>query len=111
MVNSTGDSVECAAKCIGCFAWRWLGANFGDFNAMRFDKQNSKQLLCEVWINLLVDCPLSAQIQNLSHSLGLHHRSSSLGFDCGNLLANHHAFSEQVDDRRINVVDVLAQLV
>ena len=78
---------------------------------MSFGKQDSKQLLCEIWINLLVDCPLSAQIQNFTHSLGLHHRSSSLGFDRGNLFANRHAFSEQVDDRRVNVVDVLAQLV
>jgi hypothetical protein len=54
---------------------------------------------------------LSAQIQNFSHSLGLHHRCGSLGFYRGNLFANCHAFSEQVDDRRVNVVDALAQLV
>ena len=62
MIDATGDCVECATKCIGCLAWRWFGANFGNFNAMCFGEQNAKQLFCEIWINLLVDCPLPAQI-------------------------------------------------
>ena len=78
MVDPTCHSVEGGNEHIGNFGGfvEFLVVRY--FDSVRFCKQNPKELLGKVGVNVVVDCPLSTCREHFAHSLRLNDCSIAL---------------------------------